>query len=247
MTTTESTPATGRGRTTAADRVPVPTRQRRPGLAALAIVLILGGAALSGYLAITSGNKTSVIALARDVEDGNLITAADLTTISVSAPGVNTVPASELDNVVKRQYRARGTYPRGLILVNGMLRGYHIPGEGYVSIALIVSEGQFPPQTITPGSAVKVLYSPKNGGASQNNNAPPTVNIAPGSALVDAAYVLSTKTASNGGGIFTIVVANGDQQDGQRVANLVNANALGAITLLALPESVHPATGEGQS
>lgn len=240
MTTTESTPATGRGRTTAADRVPIPTRQRRPGLAALAIVLILGGAALSGYLAITSGNKTSVIVLARDVDDGNLITAADLTTISVSAPGVSTIAASRMGDIVNK-YRARGTYPRGLILVEGMLQGRTIPGSGYVSVALIVSEGQFPPQTISPGSAVKVLYSPKN--ASQGNSGP-TVSAPPGTALVEAAYVVSTKTASNGGGVFTIVVPDGTQ-DPQKLANLVNANAQGAITLLKLPEGTRPPTGQG--
>lgn len=247
MTTTDSTPATGRGRATAADRVPIPTRQRRPGLAALAVVLILGGAALSGYLAITSGNKQSVLALARDVADGNVITAADLTTISVSAPEVNAIPASQFDEVVAKHYRAQGKYPRGLILVTGMLRPFEVPGPGYVAVAVLLPEGAFPPQTISSGNAVKVLYTPKGGGLDQNGR-PLIANLQPGGVLVEKAYVVSSKVASGGGGVFVLVVANTNDPPTQTaLANLMLANTSQAVSLILLPDSERAPTGEGQS
>lgn len=248
MTTTESTPATGRGRATSADRVPVPTRQRRPGLAALALVLILGGAALSGYIAITSGEKKGVIVLARDVPDGNLITAADLTTKDVSAPGVDTIPASQFNDVVNQHYRAQGRYPRGTILVPGMLAGRAIPGQNYVSMALLVAEGQFPPQTITPGSAVKVIYTPRgNNGATDADGKPTIAGLVAGATLIEQAKVVSSKTGSNGGGIFTIVVPNSEALTNNQLRFLALANATQSITLVKLPDNVRPPTGEGQS
>jgi hypothetical protein len=247
MTTTESTPGTGRGRTTAADRVPIPTRQRRPGRAALAVVLILGGAALSGYLAITSGNKQSVLALARDVADGNVITAADLTTISVSAPDVDAIPASQFDEVVAKRYRAQGKYPRGLILVTGMLRPFEVPGTGYVSVAVLVPEGAFPPQTINSGNAVKVLYTPKGGGLDQNGR-PLIADLQPGRVLIDKAYVVNSKQTNAGGGVFVLVVANTNDPPTQTaLSNLLLANSAQAITLILLPDSERAPTGEGQS
>jgi hypothetical protein len=247
MTTTESTPATGRGRANSADRVPIPTRQRRPGLAALAVVLILGGAALSGYLAITSGDKHSVLALSRDVADGNVITAADLTTVSVSAPGVDAIPATQFDDVVGRHYRAQGKYPRGLILVTGMLRPFEVPGTGYVSVAVLVPEGAFPPQTIASGNVVKVIYTPKGGGVDQNGR-PLIANTQPGSVLVAKAYVASSKQANAAGGVFVLVVANTDDPQTQAALSaLTLANTAGAITLIKLPDSERAPTGEGQS
>jgi hypothetical protein len=242
MTTTDSTLTTGRGRATSADRVPIPTRQRRPGLAALAVVLILGGAALSGYLAITSGNKHSVLALARDVADGNVITAADLTTISVSAPEVNAIPASQFDQVVARHYRAQGKYPRGLILVTGMLRPFEVPGAGFVAVAVLVPEGSFPPQTIKSGNAVKVLYTPKAGGLDQNGR-PLIPNLQAGGVLVDKAYVVSSKQTNAGGGVFVLVVANVDDT----LSKIALANSTQAITLILLPDSERAPSGEGQS
>jgi hypothetical protein len=238
MTTIES-PATGRGRTAAAERVPVPVRQRRPGLAALAVLLILGGAALSGYIAITSGEKKSVVALSHDVQDGEPITAADLTTIDVSAPNVDTIPGSQLNQVVSGHYRAAGTYPRGTILVRGMLVGRSIPGNNFVSTAVIVPEGQYPPQQVSPGSAVKVIYTPRGNAAAQNaNGQQPIPGLNPGDALVPSALVTSAKAGASGTGIFTIVVPNN-----QDLSRLALANAAGAVTLVKLADNERPATG----
>lgn len=251
MTTIESAPATGRGRSAAPERVPVPTRQRRPGLAALAIVLILGGAALSGYLAITSGNKQSVVVLGRDVADGQPITAADLTTQAISAPGVSVIPASQFAAVAGGGYRASGKFPRGTILNRGMLVGFHVPGTSYASMAVLVAEGQFPPETITPGSAVKVIYTP-NGDSAKSANDPGAVAIpglAPGATLLDKAYVDHAQRATSGGNaVFTLIVPNDDPTaDGKKLSNLALANALHWLTLVKLPLDTRPSTGEGQS
>ena len=249
MTTIESAQATGRGRSAAApERVPVPTRQRRPGLAALAVVLILGGAALSGYLAITSGNKQSVVVLARNVADGQPITAADLTTQSISAPGASVVPADQLAAVAGGGYRASGRLPAGTILNSGMLVGRHVPGDKYASVAVLVAEGQFPPESISPGSAVKVIYTPNQDStkASGDATAQGIPNVKPGATLLPVAYVdHAIRASNNGNAIFTLIVPN--DEGGETLSHVALANAWHFLTLVKLPVDTRPATGEGQS
>src|SRR5690349_24888724 len=58
------------GSVVAGDRLPVPTRQRRPRLALLALVLILGGAALAASLVLTSGRKQEYRVVAHDIALG---------------------------------------------------------------------------------------------------------------------------------------------------------------------------------
>jgi hypothetical protein len=236
------------------ERVPVPTRQRRPGLAALAIVLILGGAALSGYLAISSGGKRSVLVLAREVTDGQPITAADLTTTSVSAPGVPVIPGSQLGQVASGNYRAGGTYPRGTILNSGMLVGKEIPGRNYTAVAVQVVDGQYPPDAIGPSSAVKVIYTPSQDTAksSGDGSGSPIDGLRAGDTLVPTAFVshLQKAVGSSGGGvILTLVVPNDEPSGAGRglLSNLALANAQHAVTVVKLPVFTPTTTGTGGS
>ena len=51
----------------------LPTRQRRPGYIALAVVLIVGLAALGGYWYSQAGRKAPVVVVIRDVPAGHVI------------------------------------------------------------------------------------------------------------------------------------------------------------------------------
>jgi hypothetical protein len=246
-------PPAGRGRSAGtAERIPVPTRQRRPGLAALAIVLILGGAAVSGYLATSSGNKRSVLVLAHDVTDGQLITAADLATTSVSAPGVPVIPGGQLDQVAGANYRARGTYPRGTILNTGMLLGKEIPGKDYTAVAVQVADGQYPPDAIGPSSPVKVIYTPNQDVAKSSGEGAgsPIDGLRAGDTLVSTAYVnhVQKVVGSSGGGVILTLVVPNDEPSGTGrglLSNLVLANAMHAVTVVKLPVFTPTTTGAG--
>ncbi|MBF4161768.1 SAF domain-containing protein [Nocardioides acrostichi] len=98
MTVQSSAPtrsAGGRAGATAAPRrdVPPPSRQRRPALAALAVVLIVGGALGAGLLAVRMDSRTPVLAAARDIAPGTLITADDLRQVDVASDGLRLIPA----------------------------------------------------------------------------------------------------------------------------------------------------------
>lgn len=59
------------------------TRERRPALAALAVLLIVGGALASGWLALRAGNRDSFLQVSNDVAQGSRITGDDLGTVSL--------------------------------------------------------------------------------------------------------------------------------------------------------------------
>ncbi|MBI1759413.1 MAG: hypothetical protein HYR62_09350 [Actinobacteria bacterium] len=250
MTTIDAGPAAQRGRAPSADRIPVPARQRRPGLAALAIVLILGGAALSGYLVITSGQKQDAIVLAREVPIGQPITAADLTTQPMSVPhGLGVIPASQLSEVIARSYRAATTLKaRTILTTNMLLPGALVPGPDYAAVGIFVPDGQFPADGISRGDAVKVLYTP-SGNATEPNQAGVPAALPAGSTLIDQAYVASAQrtTGSSSGMVLTVVVPNRDLRAGPQnnLAYVTVANAQHAISVVRLPRDVAPQTGGG--
>jgi hypothetical protein len=237
------------------ERLPVPTRQRRPALAALALVLVLGGAALSAFLVINSGQKQSVLVLSKDVEYGHVFTVSDFREgqVSLSLPGGDSgtpVLFSQLSQVVGSHYRATLPIRAGTILTHGMISTrFEIPGTDYASMGLTVSEGEFPPG-LAPGDKVKVLYTPnsdKGVAAGGLKNGTP---LQLGRTLVDVAYVsaVSSATAEQGAIVVTLVIKNEDltpvTQAGLPI--VAAANALKSISLVGLPGSTDVQTGSGQ-
>jgi hypothetical protein len=57
--------------------LPAPVRDRRPALAAIAVLLILSGAFASGLLVYRSGERTDVLVARDDIDVGTTITAND--------------------------------------------------------------------------------------------------------------------------------------------------------------------------
>lgn len=85
----DATAARGRGADDRrADRLPPAPRERRPLLAAFAVLLIVGGAAVAGLLALRADTRVPVLVLARDVATGQQITADDLAVTPVASEGL---------------------------------------------------------------------------------------------------------------------------------------------------------------
>ncbi len=232
------------------ERIPVPTRQRRPALAALALVLVLGGAALSGFLVLNSGQKLSVLVLSRQVDYGHVFGNSDFREEQLSATGgVKPVLFSQLGQLLSGGYRATTRIPAGSVLTYGMVtRQLPIPGNNYTEFGVTVPEGQYPAGGLAEGDVVKVLYTPPSdkgvpaGGV--KNGAP----LPLGMTLVNQAYVSSVHTASGGQGglLVSLIVRNEDLKENPRngLAITAAANAIRSISLVRLPEFTEPVTGE---
>ncbi|MGH8883124.1 MAG: hypothetical protein ACRD0P_38240, partial [Stackebrandtia sp.] len=114
--------------TSPAGRMPVTRRERRPALAALAVLLIIGGALVSGLLVIRSGDRMSVIAVAKPVAAGQRIPIDALREVQVSADsGVSTVPWAQRGGVA-RFYAKVGLVPGALLTRQMVATGSDIGG-----------------------------------------------------------------------------------------------------------------------
>ena len=108
------TPASRRATpTTGASRLPS-ARERRPALAALAVLLIVGGAFASGFLALQAGNRADYLRIKEEVPQGAEITEDDLETVSLPEDMDGVISADNRDDVV-------GTYAVTLLLPGTIL------------------------------------------------------------------------------------------------------------------------------
>ena len=137
------------------ERLPSPPRERRPALAALAVLLVVGGAAVAGLVALRADDRAAVLVAARDVEVGAQITAADLAERRVAAEDVDLVPASGASSVV-------GTYavtpiPQGRLLDTAMLNRQDPFGSGEAAVGVPVPAPRVPAQGLGTGDVVQVV------------------------------------------------------------------------------------------
>jgi hypothetical protein len=233
----------------ARERIPIPIRQRRPALAALALVLVLGGAALSGFLVLNSGQKQGVLVLATDVGYGHVFQSSDFREEQLSiSGGIKPVRFDQLGQLISGGYRATTNIPAGSVLTYGMVSPQPpIPGSNFTEFGVNVPEGQYPAEGLREGDVVKVLYTPTSdkgvpaGGA--KGSALPW-----GMTLVGQAYVSGVHGASGGQGgvVVSLIVRNEDLKDNDRngLAIAAAANAIKSISLVRLPEFIRPVTGD---
>lgn len=149
----------------AATRATEPPRQRRSGMAALAVVLIAGGALLAGLLAVRMDAREPVLVAARDIAPGAQITSADLKEANVSSEGLPLIPADErgqiLDGTVYAKYPIKADT---LIDQNVLTRESPVAGNMAI-VAVPLEAGLAPVSELRAGDLVEVVRTgAKSGG-----------------------------------------------------------------------------------
>jgi hypothetical protein len=131
-------------------------RERKPALAALALLLIAVGVLASVYLQMQAGNRVGVIELTQQVPQGQQISAADITEIMVAQDStINYVTWSERG--LLSRYTAQTTLVAGTILIGPMLTTTPTVGGNTTTIAVKLAAGQYPP-VVSQGSGVNAYY-----------------------------------------------------------------------------------------
>ncbi len=209
-TTTRQTPfKTGDGlRTANGTVVRTPGRRRSPAHLALGALLVVVCALGFTVAASRLDHRASVLALARPVTVGQILSADDLRPVRVSAgSGVDSIPASASGSVVGRQVAV--SLPAGALLTRAELGTASVPGAGEAVVALAEKPGQFPPD-LAAGAHVRLVPAP---GSAQQATAPPGVPANGWMATVTGVQTL----ASGQGSVVTVLLA---QADALRVAAL---------------------------
>jgi hypothetical protein len=159
-------------RTTGAGRVPVPAppklRRRNAPLAVIGVLLVVVCALVFAEGWVQAGHRQPVLALAQAVTAGQVITAADLQVVRVSASGpVTLVPASREAGIVGST--AAASMPAGSLLTTGDI-GAPPPASGQVRLGVALKPGQYPPD-LSAGQEVDVLATPASGSTSSSGSA----------------------------------------------------------------------------
>jgi hypothetical protein len=205
----------------------VPPRERKPALAALAVLLILCGALASAYLVMASGKRVSAIQINQPVAAGQQIPVSALEEVQIGNTGISYISWSERLKVA--QAFASVPLVKGALLTNGMLNSTAAAIQGRLIVGLALKSGQLPASGLRVGDHVS-LYAV--GGNS--------TSVKPGTVLSDDAIV--SYTASGGGtdsrssssGTSSVSVAIPPEQ-----APLVTqAASTGSVAVALLPSGV---------
>lgn len=229
MATETGTPAvrTDKGAYAGGDRLPVAPRQRRPALAALALLLILGGGLISAVLVVRSGQKEAIIALRQDIARGHVITDADLVSLPAALPeGYPAVPWEERNRVVGGT--AGADLKKGTILNPRVVSKDGLPGPGQVGIPLSLKPDQFP-EGLKAGDHVTVYFA-QSGNATTSGSLPKSFKEPENGVLIDDAIVYSiSRPRSDQTVTATLIVRKSFAKD------VVQLARQSAIALLELP------------
>ncbi|HEU5416619.1 MAG TPA: SAF domain-containing protein [Streptosporangiaceae bacterium] len=194
-------------------------------LAAGGVVLVVVCALVFAEGWLQAGHRQPVLALARPVAAGQVITAADLETVRVSAAGpVSLVPASRQAEVVGST--AAVSLPAGSLLAGSDI-GTPPPARGQVRLGIALKPGAYPPD-LAAGQDVDVLATPAAAASGSSSS-----GSAPAALPVGEAVVLSVSAATAAGGSGDTVVEI--QVPADAMPQVAAANATGQIALAAIP------------
>ncbi|MEU8732969.1 MULTISPECIES: hypothetical protein [Streptomyces] len=125
------------------DRLPSPPRERKPALAALAVLLILVGALGATMLVLRAGDRVEAIQLTADVKAGESITDGNIKSVMVNDDsGANFVAWSQRESLKKLQ--AKSTLYEGTVVVGEMFADKSGMEEGKATVGVSLKEGQYP-------------------------------------------------------------------------------------------------------
>jgi hypothetical protein len=135
-----------------------PRRRRRLPHLLLGVVLVVGCATAGVLLAANAGRREPVLVLARPVTAGQVLAAADLRDVRLSAGGgLDVVPAGSAGEVVGRP--AAYTLPAGTVLTRAAVGAAQLPPPGLAVVAVALEPGRFPP-ALAAGARVAVVVAP---------------------------------------------------------------------------------------
>ena len=199
--------------------MPSAPRERKPALAALAVLLVALGAVAAGYLVINAGHRVGAVEITQQVGQGQRIPASAIKEVEIASnSGINYV-AWQYANRVAGIYAAV-QIPAGTLLTSAMTSATNNLAAGKVQVGLSLKPGQAPANLLIGqsveafgvgtgsgcGAAAAGGGTGGTGGGNGANGAGPGVPITTG---VIASVVGST--ASNGStAAVTLAVPDAD-------------------------------------
>ncbi|MCG7524563.1 SAF domain-containing protein [Streptomyces sp. OfavH-34-F] len=163
MSTTGTAPAAAQeapsGLTPPAPPRTLATRRRRPALIGLSVALIAAGGLAGAFTVLSSGERTPVLMVAKQIPYGEVVTERDLTVVSIGLdPALETVAAADKDEIVGK--RATTDLLAGSLVTGESVTDKPLIGRDQQLVGLRLKPGQLPTTPLTPGRSVLVVSTP---------------------------------------------------------------------------------------
>jgi hypothetical protein len=211
-------------------RLPTNTKRRRPAVAALAALLIVGGALIAGLLAIRMDERQAVIQVSQNVGVGEKITVEDLAETRVAGDSLTLIPADQAKEIIgayakvnlikgqlldPRQLTKTAPIADDKAAVGIVLVGGRIPAGGLQSgdqIELVrISQGNQPPVLLGVGTVLEVPKQTTTGsGLGDKSSTSQSATV-----LVDREMVKSVTDASGNNRIAAALLQRGTSVEGK--------------------------------
>jgi hypothetical protein len=204
--------------TGSADRLPAPVKERRPALAALAVIMIVGGALASGMLVLRSGERDDYLVVRSTINPGRKIVDTDLGVAQIAGTGAHAVAAARRSDIVGR-YATTRIFPGTLITYEMVTKDNEIP-DGWAVVGAVLSTNQRPAAPLRPGDLVRVLSVPRADGTDDGQ----------ATILLNSAEVRAVEETPTNGAIAVSLLVPVD-----RVQPVAAAAAQGTVALALLP------------
>lgn len=201
-------------------------RRRRPLFAAAGVALLAAGAAVTVSLVSGAGARTGVLAVARPVPVGAVLSAADLSVARVAADAaLRPVPAGERSRVVGQ--RAVVALIPGTLLTAANLTSRPVPAAGQQLVAISLKAGQLPAAGLQAGDRVLVVVTPGDGSAPASGT--PSASTLSGSPLLTATVHAETVSAQDGSAVVDLIATGADG------VTIAQESSTGRVALVQLP------------
>jgi hypothetical protein len=232
-------PASGRGSANSPvngpSRLPA-SRERRPALAALAVILILLGAAGSALIALRSGDRQDYIAVSdKPLEPGHKVERKDLARGDLAGATGGLVLWSDVDKYIDR-YTTTRLFPGQFVTEENFTRGKTPdvpPGGALVGVSL--ESGRAPSEAVEPGDIVRVIRVP----AASNDSGVSEVLVAAAEVTASEGAIADAKTNANSTLNVTILVPT------EKSTRVASAAAAKTLVLVKLSAGTRPEVSRG--
>ncbi|MBB5813057.1 MULTISPECIES: hypothetical protein [Streptomyces] len=216
------------------DRLPTPPRERKPALAALAVLLILVGALGATMLVLQAGDRIEVVKVTQAIPAGGSVNTSNTTSVMVAKDdSIHYVEWSQLKQLEK--LKAVNAIPAGVVAVGEMFGDEAGVAAGKATVGLSLKAGQYP-TGIKQGDTV-AAYRVSSASGSTNSNSNSSSSASSSSVIVDNARVTYVPGAKDSGDelVSSTNLAVTLTVDSDKAADLAQAASNGEVALVQVP------------
>ncbi|MFJ8053007.1 hypothetical protein [Streptomyces luteogriseus] len=218
------------------DRLPTPPRERKPALAALAVLLILVGALGATMLVLQAGDRIEVVKVTQAIPAGGSVNTSNTTSVMVAKDdSIHYVEWTQLNDLKK--LKAVNAIPAGVVAVGEMFGDEAGVAAGKATVGLSLKAGQYPTGIKAGDTVAAYRVGSATGSGNSNSNSNSSSSASSNSVITDSARVTYVPSAKDSGDeiVSSTNLAVTLTVDSDKAADLAQAASNGEVALVQVP------------